>query len=44
MSVDGLAKSLRAAESKLQAQHQDRRIDFDIVIKNGKAVVKPIVR
>lgn len=44
VSVDGLAKSLRAAESKLQAQHQDRRIDFDIVIKNGKAVVKPIVR
>lgn len=44
VSVDGLAKSLRAAESKLQAQHRDRRIDFDIVIKNGKAVVKPIVR
>lgn len=44
VSVDGLAKSLRAAESKLQAQHKDRRIDFDIVIKNGKAVVKPIVR
>lgn len=44
VSVDGLAKSLRAAESKLKAQHKDRRIDFDIVIKNGKAVVKPIVR
>lgn len=44
VSVDGLAKSLRAAESKLKAQHKDRRIDFDIIIKNGKAVVKPIVR
>lgn len=44
VSVDGLAKSLRAAESKLKAQHKDRRIEFDIVIKNGKAVVKPIVR
>lgn len=44
VSVAGLAKSLRAAESKLKRQHKDRRIDFDVVIKNGKAVVKPIVR
>lgn len=44
VSVQGLAKSLRAAESKLRAQHKDRRIEFDIVIKNGKAVVKPTVR
>ena len=40
-----LARSLRAAESKLKSQHgQGRRIDFNIIIKNGKAVVKPIVR
>jgi hypothetical protein len=44
VSVKGLAKSLRAAESKLRQQHKNRRIDFDVVIKNGKAVVKPIVR
>jgi hypothetical protein len=44
VSVNGLAKSLRAAESKLRKQHKDRRIDFDVIIKNGKAVVKPIVR
>jgi hypothetical protein len=41
----GLARSLRAAEAKLKQQHgQDRRVDFNIIIKNGKAVVKPIVR
>ena len=44
VSVAGLAKSLRAAESKLKQQHKNRRIDFDVVVKNGKAVVKPIVR
>jgi hypothetical protein len=44
VSVAGLAKSLRAAESKLKQQHNNRRVDFDVVIKNGKAVVKPIVR
>ena len=45
VSEEGLAKSLKAAEAKLRQQHgSDRRIEFDIVIKNGKAVVKPIVR
>jgi hypothetical protein len=45
VSEEALAKSLRAAEVKLRQQHgSSRRVDFDIVIKNGKAVVKPIVR
>src|SRR5690606_30613072 len=44
VSIKGLAKSLRAAETKLRQQHKNRCIDFDVVIKNGKAVVKPIVR
>jgi hypothetical protein len=44
VSVKGLAKSLRAAENKLRKQHQNRRIDFDIVIKDGRAVVKPYLR
>ncbi|HEY6079009.1 MAG TPA: MXAN_5187 C-terminal domain-containing protein [Polyangiaceae bacterium] len=44
VSYEGLAKSIRAAEAKLREQHKNRRIDFDVVIKDGKAVVKPIVR
>ncbi len=44
ISVDGLKKSLEAAESKLRKRHGNRNIDFDVVIKDGKAVVKPIVR
>ena len=44
ISVNGLKKSLQAAESKLRKQHGNRNIDFDVVIKDGKAVVKPIVR
>jgi hypothetical protein len=44
VSFDGLARSLRAAEAKLRAQHGERRIDFEVVLKNGKAVVKPVVR
>ena len=44
VSLDGLKKSLRAAQEKLREKHAGRRIDFDVVIKDGKAVVKPIVR
>jgi hypothetical protein len=45
VSVEGLAKSLRTTEEKLRKEHgAHRRIDFDIVIKNGRALVKPIVR
>lgn len=45
VSMEGLAKSLRTTEEKLKKEHgAHRRIDFDIVIKNGRALVKPIVR
>ena len=45
VSTEGLARSLRAAEAKLREKHgRGRSVDFDIVIKDGKAVVKPIVR
>jgi hypothetical protein len=44
VSYEGLAKSIRATEAKLREQHKNRTIDFDVVIKDGKAVVKPIVR
>jgi len=44
VSFEGLAKSIRATEAKLREQHKNRKIDFDVVIKDGKAVVKPIVR
>jgi glutamate mutase epsilon subunit len=44
VSVEGLARSLKATEAKLREQHKNRKIDFDVVIKDGKAVIKPIVR
>jgi hypothetical protein len=44
VSFEGLSKSLRAAEAKLRQQHGNRRIDFEVVLKDGKPVVKPVVR
>lgn len=44
VSMDGLARQLRAAEQDLRKRHGNRKIDFDVVIKDGKAVVKPVVK
>jgi len=44
VSVEGLAKSLKATEAKLREQHKNRKIDFDVIIKDGKAILKPTVR
>jgi hypothetical protein len=44
VTLDGLTKQLRQAEDTLRKQHGNRKIDFDVVIKDGKAVVKPILK
>ncbi len=41
VSLEKLAQNLRETEAKLRAQHQGKRIDFDVVVKDGKAVIKP---
>lgn len=44
VSLIRLAKALEDTEAKLKAEHGDRTITFDVVVKNGKALVKPVVR
>ena len=44
VSLENLSRSLRETENKLRAQHKDRKIDFDVVIRDGKAIVKPTVK
>lgn len=44
VSEEGLAKKLRATQEKLSKKHAGKVIDFKVVIKDGKAIVRPIVR
>ncbi len=44
VSVSALTKKLEATSAELRQKHPGKRIDFDVVIKDGKAIVKPIVR
>jgi len=43
VSMEALASSLRDTETKLRKQYADKNIDFHVVVKDGKAMVKPIV-
>jgi hypothetical protein len=43
VSLERLAQALRETEEKLWAEHGDRRVTFEVIVKDGRAVVKPIV-
>jgi len=44
VSFESLSRSVRETEAKLRAQHKDRKIEFEVVLRDGKAIVKPRVR
>jgi hypothetical protein len=44
VSLESLAKTLRDTEHKLRSEHKNRKIDFEVVVRDGKAIVKPTVR
>lgn len=39
-----LARSLRSSAEKLSKKHKGKRVDYEVVIKNGHAVLKPVVK
>lgn len=41
VSFEKLERSLRETETKLRGSHQGRSVDFEVVIKDGKAILKP---
>ena len=43
VSVDALARSLRNTHDKLEKKHAGRAIDFQVVVKDGKAIVRPVL-
>lgn len=42
-SLERLAKRLSETEAKLKELHGDRTVTFDVILRDGKAIVKPIV-
>ena len=44
LSFDGLRQSLQRQTEKMREKHGCRDVDFDVVVKDGKAFLKPIPR
>jgi hypothetical protein len=44
VTYEKLAATLRAQTEKLKAQHPSKAIDFDVVVKDGKTHLKPVLK
>jgi hypothetical protein len=44
VTFEKLAESLRNQAAKLRAVHPSRRVDYEVIVKDGKTVLKPILR
>ena len=44
MTYERLAESLRNQAAKLRETHTSKTVDYDVVVKDGKTVLKPIFR
>lgn len=44
ITFEKLAESLRAQAAKLRESHAAKSVDYDVVIKNGKTLLKPILK
>ncbi|MCS6899237.1 MAG: MXAN_5187 C-terminal domain-containing protein [Myxococcales bacterium] len=44
ITYEGLVRSLRESVPKLQQKHGGRVVDFEVVIKDGRTVLKPVVK
>jgi hypothetical protein len=44
LTYDTLARTLEAQTAKLRASHATRSVDFEVEVKNGRTVLKPVLR
>jgi hypothetical protein len=44
VTFDKLAKSLSDQRDRLRAQHGSKSVDFEVAVKDGRAVIRPILR
>jgi hypothetical protein len=44
ITYDKVASNLRDTAKQLRDKHQGRAVDFEVVMKNGKPVLKPVVK
>jgi hypothetical protein len=44
ITFDSLAKSLRDSTAKLKEKHGGKNVDFEVTVKDGKTILRPVVK
>jgi hypothetical protein len=44
VTYEKIASNLENAAKELRAKHKGKSVDFEVVMKNGKPVLKPVVK
>ena len=44
VTYEKIASNLESVAKELRAKHNARSVDFEVVMKNGKPVLKPVVK
>ena len=45
ITYEKLSKSLQKQENRLRAKHgRDKNVDFEVVTKDGKTMIRPVVK
>jgi len=43
-TFESVARSLRSSSEKLRGQHAGRDVDFEVTEKDGRTILKPVVK
>ena len=44
LTYDSLAQSLRDSSAKLREKHTGKKVDFEVTVKDGKTILRPVVK
>jgi hypothetical protein len=44
LSFESLAKSLRESSEKLKEKHGGKKVDFEVAVKDGKTILRPVLK
>lgn len=44
VTYDALARTIRDSTAKLKEKHGGKSVDFEVTVKDGKTILKPVVK
>jgi len=44
LTYDAVAKTLRDSQARIQEKHGRAVVDFEVAVKDGKAILRPVVK